>query len=634
MESNEFIIENGILKEYKGEDLHVVVPESVTNIDLETFGGSFGRRDIVSIKLPQSIKGLDGVDREEIAAYWGMFLGCSKLEQVELPEGLEEIGISAFYNCKSLKKINIPASVKKIGYHAFHNCKELTYLIVTGIPLSDLEYKEKCVLGFCVSPASFSDERALEYEKYIKRYKEKLIKAAVKGGCKEALNYLCPNEHIKVEEPNKKEDLSFLKSTLSIINHLTEINKKDRFSEIKKIIEQLQKQGKTLNITDYFLEIVEPDYKIMQLLLEKANCKRISKAKLLLEAVQNNLSSFVGLYLENGFLKNKEQYKELFEIASENCFIDIKNMLLEYNNKHFFESCNENVDFSMSSKITVSEMKKIWQYKKKDDGSLLITGYKGNELYVEIPEKIGKETVSEIGEFAFSSHAPKLQAKVKQIRESIKEISIPQSVNCVATNAFVGCYNLKKLLLPNTVKKGDLWLKELYQLNSVDIPKGIEKVKFNSCRGGSLTAIKAFVPGSVKDIVDSISLVEYHVDKTNEHFSSIDGALLNKSGTELLHYSAELVETYRVPETVRVVASNASIYSKGVINSIIFPESIECIKSQAILCPCLRDIYIEGKNTVIEDEQGVYMKPVVIHGIKGSMAEQYAIKHGNTFIEL
>ncbi|KAL7526982.1 hypothetical protein ACHAXR_001741, partial [Thalassiosira sp. AJA248-18] len=49
----------------------------------------------------------------------------SKLEEVELCEGVEEIGESAFRDCASLRRITIPSTVERILKHAFSNCTQL-----------------------------------------------------------------------------------------------------------------------------------------------------------------------------------------------------------------------------------------------------------------------------------------------------------------------------------------------------------------------------------------------------------------------------------------------------------------------------------------------------------------------------
>lgn len=53
------------------------------------------------------------------------FYGCSKLEDVVLPDGLETLGASSFSLCSSLRKIEIPSTVTLIGAKAFIKCAVL-----------------------------------------------------------------------------------------------------------------------------------------------------------------------------------------------------------------------------------------------------------------------------------------------------------------------------------------------------------------------------------------------------------------------------------------------------------------------------------------------------------------------------
>ena len=48
-----------------------------------------------------------------------------KLKNVEVPNGVEEIGYRAFYNMP-IKSVKLPSSVKKIGKIAFAFCDNLT----------------------------------------------------------------------------------------------------------------------------------------------------------------------------------------------------------------------------------------------------------------------------------------------------------------------------------------------------------------------------------------------------------------------------------------------------------------------------------------------------------------------------
>ena len=53
------------------------------------------------------------------------FRNCRRLEEVELSEGLLEIGVEAFHDCIGLKRITIPSTVTIMGIHAFMWCDKL-----------------------------------------------------------------------------------------------------------------------------------------------------------------------------------------------------------------------------------------------------------------------------------------------------------------------------------------------------------------------------------------------------------------------------------------------------------------------------------------------------------------------------
>lgn len=71
--------------------------------------------------VPMSLKSVTVTAASSFGDY--AFFGCSQIETVTLPDGLESIGISAFSGCKSIKEIDIPNGVLSIGDRAFNGCK-------------------------------------------------------------------------------------------------------------------------------------------------------------------------------------------------------------------------------------------------------------------------------------------------------------------------------------------------------------------------------------------------------------------------------------------------------------------------------------------------------------------------------
>lgn len=102
-----FKIDGNTLKYYMGDEINVIVPDCVTMID-------------------------------EYAFY-----DCD-MRSIVLPEGLKEIGASAFCGCKQLKSITIPGENPKIGCLAFGRCESLE-----DLHISDKAELDECAFLLC-----------------------------------------------------------------------------------------------------------------------------------------------------------------------------------------------------------------------------------------------------------------------------------------------------------------------------------------------------------------------------------------------------------------------------------------------------------------------------------------------------
>ena len=110
-DSADFEIEDGVLKEYRGNGADVIIPHGVTSIGRHAFEGCSG---LTSITIPNSVTSIG----------WCAFYGCSSLTSITIPNGVTWIGGYAFYGCSSLKSITIPNIVTRIGWWAFVGCRE------------------------------------------------------------------------------------------------------------------------------------------------------------------------------------------------------------------------------------------------------------------------------------------------------------------------------------------------------------------------------------------------------------------------------------------------------------------------------------------------------------------------------
>ena len=102
----------------------IIIPDGVTEIGDSAFTYCSSLKSIV---IPDSVTSI-GED-----AFWG----CSSLESIVIPDGVTSIGDEAF-TYSSLKSIVIPDGVTGIGSNAFADCSSLESIIVSpGNPVYD-----------------------------------------------------------------------------------------------------------------------------------------------------------------------------------------------------------------------------------------------------------------------------------------------------------------------------------------------------------------------------------------------------------------------------------------------------------------------------------------------------------------
>ena len=114
---SDFVIENGVLKEFKGRQANVVIPDGVTKIGDYAFSCC---SSLTSVTIPDSVTSI-GNDA---------FFNCIGLTSITIPDSVMKIGDYAFYGCSGLTSVTIPDSVAKIGDYAFRNCSRLTSVTI------------------------------------------------------------------------------------------------------------------------------------------------------------------------------------------------------------------------------------------------------------------------------------------------------------------------------------------------------------------------------------------------------------------------------------------------------------------------------------------------------------------------
>ena len=105
----------------------IVIPESVTEIEECAFEGCTSLQSIVVAEGNKKYDSREGCNAIIETATNTLISGCAK---TIIPEGITEIGVSAFEDCASLKEIVIPESVTEIEECAFEGCTSLQSIVV------------------------------------------------------------------------------------------------------------------------------------------------------------------------------------------------------------------------------------------------------------------------------------------------------------------------------------------------------------------------------------------------------------------------------------------------------------------------------------------------------------------------
>ena len=113
-----------------------------------------------------------------------------------------------------------------------------------------------------------------------------------------------------------------------------------------------------------------------------------------------------------------------------------------------------------------------FRYEVNAEGGITITGYKGSDTLVTIPDTIDGRRVTSIGEYAFCDC------------ESLTSVTIPDSVTSIGYRAFEDCTSLTSVTIPDSVTSiGNEAFYNCKSLTSVTIPDSVTSIGYSAFSG-------------------------------------------------------------------------------------------------------------------------------------------------------
>lgn len=460
----------------------------------------------------------DGV--ESIGVY--AFYKCSAIKSVNIASSVKSIGSCAFSNCTSLESIDIPSSVKTIGGGSFGSCKSLSSVnLADGIERIEGGAFEDCgSLGIVEIPDSVIYIDSFAFAKY---EGSNTVLRCSKGGPA----YLCAiDENSCVEfEWNGKYFKNSGKCGDDVYFDFDAETGTLVISGTGEMYDYEMSYSGTVSDVPFF-----------------SYAKSIKKI-----VIEDGVT---GLGLWTAFCA--ENVEEI----------------------HFPASVTKIPDSSLpdSSKknhmIYADEGTYAYEYAIENWYGIngKIQGKCGYEAHYTFDEATGLLTIGGTGEIdyynTYQTFAP---WKLSGWNDLIKDVVIEEGITSLGSNeTFANCPNIKSFNISSTVT-------DLYAIT--DHWYSQEPVCFESI----------------------------NISEENPDFASIDGVLFNKEKTRLISYPINKPgENYSVPDTVETIGEFAFSYNKNLV-SIDIPDSVTSIENYAFEeSAALKDVALPAGITSIE----------------------------------
>ena len=235
--------------------------------------------------------------------------------------------------------------------------------------------------------------------------------------------------------------------------------------------------------------------------------ERAKKWDVLSNLIEENNAFGMGYVLNDVWQLSKKELEDLLTLAKEkrNLNPELLAYILDYQKKTYGTAIsvikNTTDDLALNDiQPSTAEIKKQWSFKKLEDGSLIITSYKGEDTVVHIPSKIGKSTVTAIDAKALDPNAPRITPLQKKVREEITFVEIPGTIKRIperflarkaSLDIFSGGWekeasNLTTVVLQEGVEIIDMWaFCNCEKLEEVVIPESIKQIREKAFEGCS-----------------------------------------------------------------------------------------------------------------------------------------------------
>ena len=451
---NDFIVENGVLIKYVGEEENVIIPDGVKKIGDECFVGTTVKR----VTIPESVNEIG--DYAFVTDEWSH---QNHIESIEIPKSVKNIGVSI---CAGVKDITIFDSIDPNSKLAKDWYDDLNGVWNSSVGCIGIYQRKLYTKAACNSVV-------YKHTITVKSSEDDSIKYKV---------FMCDDEESRrsycamVSSWGKKADFDFQRFDTKIFSLFKNFD--------NKLINAYYRLHYKYNLSD-------ENEKKYRTWFKKNGAKVLSKLaewgsiEMLAEVVSYDIITVNNI-------------DKAIELATEKKQTELIAFLIDYKYKYFSSEELEKAEIKRLNKAwqVPTEPKIDWRKEftvKRVEGGSVITKYKGTSLDITIPDVISGRKIVAIGDEAFSSKSYNLTSSEYTVRKKLKLVTIPDSVTDIGKEAFYCCYKLTSVKLPkNLVNIGKRAFNHCSSLSVLELPNSVKNIgahAFNGCENLSSVTI-------------------------------------------------------------------------------------------------------------------------------------------------
>ncbi len=226
---------------------------------------------------------------------------------------------------------------------------------------------------------------------------------------------------------------------------------------------------------------------LFEIFLDYFDQSKMNKTAVLKDIISRGLTPCLAAAEKRGWLGNTKKRDELIKYAADNEKTECTAWLLDFKNRTAdlaaeMDKADKKIQRELNADPnSLSEIKKNWKYEKKKDGTLIILRYTGHSTDIIVPEKIGDDRVTEIGDWAFSPHQDRTREQTSEFRKTITSITLPNGLKKIGESAFRCLVSLQSVNIPKTVRYiGEDAFQDCNLLKRIIVPEGVRYIDANA----------------------------------------------------------------------------------------------------------------------------------------------------------